>query len=109
MYPKLRKSKAGLKRPNSTEASKHTQHMQRVRAFMLLGGKCYKCPENRMQTLELEHINDNGAEERRTIGRGNVMAKDALKRPNDFPLLCGSCHNLKTSGYESVEVEFQKE
>ena len=91
-------SKAGRKQPNSTEASKRTQHLQKVRAFMLLGGKCYECGDNRMQTLELDHVNNNGAEERRKFGRANAMIKEVFKRPFDFQLLCGSCHNLKTSG-----------
>ena len=108
-YPNLRKSKAGLKRPNSTEASKKTQHMQKVRAFMLLGGKCYECGDNRMQTLELDHINNNGAEERRNIGRGNMMVKEVFKRPFDFQLLCGSCHNLKTSGCLEIANSISKE
>lgn len=101
-------SKAGVKRPNSTEASKKSQHMQKVRAFMLLGGKCYECGDNRMQGLELDHVHNNGAEERRKFGRNNAMIKEVLKRPSDFKLLCGTCHNLKTSGYIDADAVFNK-
>src|SRR5438105_10782474 len=63
---------------NSTEASKRSQHMQKVRAFMLLGGRCYNCNDNRMQALELDHVNNNGAEERREFGRSHTMIKEVF-------------------------------
>jgi 5-methylcytosine-specific restriction endonuclease McrA len=108
-YAKHTRSKAGLDRPNSTEASKRSQHMKKVRAFMLLGGKCYNCGDNRMQALEFDHLNGNGSKERQEIGRGATMTQEVLKRPFDFQILCGSCHNLKTSNVEQAVADFKKD
>lgn len=91
----------------STEASKRSQHKKKVRAFMLLGGMCVWCNDNRMQVLELDHKNNNGSEERKTIGRCGAMIKEVFKRPNDFQLLCGSCHNLKNFGVQEIDKEWR--
>lgn len=86
------------KRYDYTGASKKSQHLKKVRAFMLLGGRCENCGDNRMQALELDHINGNGSKERKSLGHIK-MFNEVFKRPSDFQLLCGTCHNLKTSGF----------
>ena len=87
----------GVKRPNSTLASRRAQLATRVKAFMLLGGKCEVCGNNDLRVLELDHVHNNGANERRTYGRGHTMIKEVFKRPEDFQLLCANDHRIKHS------------
>jgi len=90
-------SKKGIARPNSTEASKKTQHMTRVRALMLLGGKCETCGINDMRVLQVDHVDNNGAAERREIGRGYAMMKRVLANPSAYRCLCANCHAIRHS------------
>jgi hypothetical protein len=69
---------------------------QLIKAY---GGKCAcpRCPETNQAFLTLEHVNGDGAEHRRTVGRGHAVA-DLRRRgwPQDgYTLLCWNC-NLAT-------------
>lgn len=74
---------------------------------MLLGGMCNNCQDNRMQVLELDHVHDNGVEERKIFNQYEMIG-EVFKRPSDFQLLCGSCHNLKTKGFLDFDNNFKQ-
>lgn len=94
-YAKYGKSKAGIVRPNSTAASKRSQHLLRVRALMALGGKCESCGISDMRVLHIDHIKNNGAQERKQFGRHHGMLKRVLSNPHDYQALCANCHEIK--------------
>lgn len=66
-------------------------HLRRVRALMLLGGKCETCGINDMRVLQFDHINGNGRVERQTV----PQIKQVFQRPLDFQILCANCHAIK--------------
>lgn len=87
---------------SSTEASIRSQHMKRVRALMLLGGKCAECDNNDMRTLHFDHINNDGNVDRKQNGR--TVVKQVFKNPNRFQILCANCHEIKHSIIYTKEV-----
>lgn len=98
-------SKKGIRRPNSTKASIQSQHMKRVRMLMLLGGKCEVCNNNDMRVLHIDHINNNGAKERREFGRGTVpLFKRVMANPFDYQILCANCHEIKHAAVYAKEA-----
>lgn len=68
--------------------------------FDAYGGKCACCGNARRIVLELDHVDNNGAEDRRAIRRtgGFPMAARLRKEgwPPGFQLLCANCHAEKT-------------
>lgn len=65
------------------------------------GGKCVCCGELEYYFLGVDHINNNGAEERRTTKNGTgVIFYHWLKKnnyPNGYQILCHSCNQGKQS------------
>lgn len=47
-----------------------------------------------LRTLQLDHINNNGAEERKDLESYDIY-KRALKHPEEYQLLCAYCNFLK--------------
>jgi hypothetical protein len=82
---------------STTELSKRSQHMKRIRALMLLGGKCDKCGNNDMRTLHIDHVNNDGAAHRRETNRNVVQW--VFKSPERFQILCANCHEIKHTKY----------
>lgn len=79
------------------EAKFDLQNRVRVAAFTGYGGACVCCGEADFNVLELDHVNNDGAEHRRAVG-GGQMYRWAIE--NGFPailqLLCANCHRAKT-------------
>lgn len=71
----------------------------RERAFQGYGGRCVCCGEDDINTLELDHVNNDGSSHRKELG-GAGASTYAWAIDNGFPdrlqLLCGSCHRAKT-------------
>lgn len=94
-----------------TVCKSHLQHLSMqgwkltIEAHNAYGGKCVCCGESKHEYLELDHINNNGAEERRNSGIRGIGYYRYLRRlgyPKDAGLqvLCGNCHNAKTKEME---------
>lgn len=66
---------------------------KRVRAFMLLGGKCVMCGNGDLRVLQLDHVNGGGLAERGR-GRANNM-QWVFEQPERFQILCANCHCIK--------------
>lgn len=94
-YEKYRRGKPRneiwVSTPEKLERQRRAVHMQRVRALMLLGGKCETCGNNDMRVLEFDHINGNGRKERAI----QAQVKQVFIRPSDFKILCANCHAIK--------------
>jgi len=57
------------------------------------GGKCSCCGEGEQIFLQVDHINDDGAEHRRTMKDGNINAWLVREGfPPGFQLLCANCN-----------------
>lgn len=91
------------------QAAKARHHRLKALVFAAYGEKCACCGEHRKSMLCLDHINNDGAEHRRSltikwtgawvnknISGTNVYA-DVVKRgfPKDFQILCCNCNMSK--------------
>lgn len=72
----------------------------RKRILELLGEKCAVCGYDKdLRILVVDHIEDNGAEERRTLGatwkyRKNMLDK-IIAGSEDYQILCPNCNMIK--------------
>lgn len=67
-------------------------------AFNHYGRACACCGESERAFLQIDHIDGNGAEHRKTIGRGAYQIYAWLKRneyPEGFQVLCANCNWAK--------------
>jgi hypothetical protein len=65
-------------------------------AISLYGGKCSCCGEIQREFLTLDHINNDGASQRKELGNGVTFLRYVLKeRPKDLTVLCFNCNCAK--------------
>lgn len=89
-------------------ASRHNLFKEKV--IQHYGGKCACCSIDDQVFLTLDHVNNNGAEHRRSLGgtskrtgqryTGNRMYKWVIENgfPDDFQILCWNCNWAKSHG-----------
>jgi predicted nucleic acid-binding Zn ribbon protein len=96
----------GLPNPDDTQtckecmkniASKQKQRNQEIKdeVFNAYGGyRCACCGEDEKEFLQLDHMNNDGAEHRRKVGAGIGVYKDLKARgfPPGFQVLCANCN-----------------
>jgi serine/threonine protein phosphatase PrpC len=78
---------------------------KRAVVFNAYGSRCYCCGEAQVEFLTVDHINNDGAIHRRQIGTGSYALYNWIIKhgfPNDFQLLCGSCHLSKNRGGQCI-------
>lgn len=101
-----RKNKSGGLRPQTRckdcsktlNREKYAELRQQV--IEIYGGECVVCGDDRVQALDLDHVNDDGAVERITSRQDHTwlrFLRDSERR-EDLQVLCGSCHSIKTRG-----------
>jgi hypothetical protein len=80
--------------------SKKYELSNKIKIIKEYGGKCICCGENELEFLTIDHINNNGAEERKITkqGTGGKLYRWLIK--NNFPkdnyqLLCYNCNCAK--------------
>lgn len=80
--------------------SKQTYQKHRSACLEAYDGRCRCCGNGNPKYLQLDHIDDDGAEHRRLIfnGRGGSMWTWAYRNgfPDTLQLLCANCHQGKT-------------
>ncbi len=82
-------------------ASAENARFVRKKMIKAFGGRCQCCGENREHFLDLDHIDDNGADERRALRRAGKGTLDIWKRATeegvggDYQLLCSNCNQGK--------------
>lgn len=80
----------------------------RARVISTYGGKCAECGETRLHMLQLDHVNNDGAEERRgRNANAHYFNADKEYRPDRYQVLCGPCNYAKNS-YSREEYEAWK-
>lgn len=65
------------------------------------GGKCNCCSETEPLFLAIDHVANNGAEERRKLKVSGAQLYFFIRRrgfPNDYQLLCHNCNYAKSHG-----------
>lgn len=83
------------------EARDHSKKL-RVQVFAAYGNKCTCCGESAYEFLTLDHVNGNGREHRRQVGKGIAVYQDVIRRgfPADFQVLCYNCNCAKRTDAE---------
>lgn len=83
--------------------------------FELYGHECSICGYDDKRALTLDHINNNGSEERKELGERGVYYKAREKHsPGEYRILCMNCQfierhkhgrqNQHSSGCNSMEI-----
>ena len=77
--------------------------MYRLACFEAYGGaRCYCCGEDRIYFLSLDHVNGDGAEERKRLGMGTNIYGHLYHRgfpePDRYQILCYNCNFAKGTG-----------
>ena len=77
----------------------HTLKRRQRREFAILqyGGKCTCCGEERYEFLAFDHVNNDGAEHRKTVKGGEKMVSWLFKEgfPDHIQILCHNCNSAK--------------
>lgn len=68
----------------------------RVAVLGLLGGSCLCCGISDEVFLDIDHIEDDGAEERKRVN--STTWRLALREPERFQVLCRNCNWAKYRG-----------
>jgi hypothetical protein len=77
-----------------------TVRKNRLTALRHYGGEilqCISCHENHWQFLALDHLNNDGAKQRKSLGTGNKYYYWIIKNnfPPIFQVLCHNCNSIK--------------
>lgn len=81
-------------RKKNREARKRWRLKLKYKVIRSLGGKCECCFDTQIEFLQVDHINKDGKQHRKEIGRSAKLYKDMLKNPTRHALriLCANCH-----------------
>ena len=81
---------------------KNDRQLRRERMFKMYGGRCYKCGFDDKRALTLDHVKNNGSEERRALGQSKILRRAiATYLPKEYQVLCMNCQWIKRREYES--------
>lgn len=94
------------------DLEKARQKRLRIKFTLLsaYGGKCECCGEDNWQFLTLDHINNDGAEQRKKFGKAEKFYRYLIREnfPKDIRILCWNC-NCSRGMYGYCPHELQKE
>lgn len=95
------------------EQSRKAKVREKLKLFTMYGSECSMCGFSDMRALSLDHVKDNGNEERRQIGeRGVYRRAKELYRPDEYQILCMNCQFIKrsvNSGHIDLNIEWQQQ
>lgn len=73
----------------------------RLKVDTILGMVCVKCGFSDKRALEIDHVNDDGAEDRRKGSKNRAtLHRRVIANPVRYQRLCSNCNNIKE--YERV-------
>ena len=72
--------------------------------FLLLGDKCAHCGFSDKRALQIDHINNGGCKEYKTIGSIGVLRR-AVKEPHQFQILCANCNWIKAWNVKTAKLD----
>jgi hypothetical protein len=72
--------------------------------------KCAKCGEDHFEFLALDHMNGDGAQHRREVGKGSQLLRSLQKHgyPPGYRVLCHNCNHLERPK-KPWRLEYQRE
>lgn len=77
-----------------------------------LGNKCAECGFSNWKALEIDHVKNNGNEERKALKNYDYYYRLILKKikegSKDYQLLCASCNRIKEIERKEIEREKRK-
>jgi len=82
----------------SRRAGRRKKEMARLRGRLLsvYGPKCTCCGETEEQFLSLDHVHNNGSDERKRMDRSTIYRKALKSQPSgDYQILCWNCQRGK--------------
>lgn len=97
---------------NKNVKRKYLRSYKKVNALQMVGsGACACCKESNVQFLNIDHINNNGNEERELLGLvgQNMYAavSDGMREIDDLRVLCYNC-NCARGNYKFCSHEFSQ-
>lgn len=96
-----RKNKQNQNNEQSYFVRARRYHRQRIEILKRYGGKhpkCNWCGEERYECLQIDHINDDGAQERKERDGGENFYYWLTKQPyqpDKYQVLCANCNHIK--------------
>lgn len=69
---------------------------RKIKVMEAYGGKCACCGETELAFLTIDHVNNDGADHRREIGKGGLyywLVREGF--PEGFQVLCANCNLAK--------------
>ena len=106
--PEIKKIKAAEYRNKNRQLLRDKQRLYRrnlkQQVLNRYGNACVVCKFDDIRALQIDHINNNGAEERKALGGQNVsgwrfyqyLVKNNL--PDGYQTLCANCNMIKQLG-----------
>lgn len=76
--------------------SRQSKYRLKQKVFDTYGRFCVICGFGDIRALTLDHINNNGAEERKILGERGVYRRAVEKyRPDEYRIICMNCQFIK--------------
>lgn len=82
-------------RPSNTAYHRNYYLEARAKVFELLGNVCKRCAFTDQRALQVDHVNGNGASERKLLKGAYSRLKRVMEYPEDYQLLCANCNWIK--------------
>lgn len=79
------------------ERTKRVHRNTKMDALNVLGAKCVQCGFDDIRALQIDHINGDGAKDRKKNFRGYKMYKSIINKENleKYQVLCANCNWIK--------------
>lgn len=95
-YGKFTNAPIGPPRANKPSLPRHPRDLRLI-IIHGYGGKCSCCGEAERKFLCIDHVNNNGGQERRQGKKSSTLYKFIISNefPEDYQLLCYNCNGAK--------------
>ena len=93
-----------LNREKLREDSRQRRRKFKQQILERYGRSCAWCGFTDIRALQLDHINDNGAEDRKNLVGGNYGGAEFYRKlikaglPDGYQILCANCNQIKQLG-----------